>query len=120
MEDRPTSVARLLAPIALGVGLLALIVVLLTSGILGGGDAEAPAPKAASQQKEKAQTQAGEGRRSKGREDDLPSSTYTVKTNDTLGDIASKTGMSVERLQELNPEVDAQSLVSGQKLKLRE
>ena len=45
---------------------------------------------------------------------------YTVKTGDTLGAIAEKTGLTVERLQELNPELDPQALVSGQKIKLRE
>jgi LysM repeat protein len=47
-------------------------------------------------------------------------STYTVKTGDTLGGIAEKTGVKVETLQELNPELDPQALVSGQKIKLRE
>ena len=46
--------------------------------------------------------------------------TYTVKTGDTLGLIAEKTGVSVERLQELNPELDPQALLSGQKITLRE
>ena len=49
-----------------------------------------------------------------------PPATYTVKTGDTLGGIAEKTGVSVERLQELNPELDPQALVAGQKIKLRE
>ena len=30
------------------------------------------------------------------------------------------TGTTVERLQELNPELDAEALVAGQKIKLRE
>ena len=47
-------------------------------------------------------------------------STYTVKTGDTLGGIAEKTGVTVERLQELNPELDPQALLSGQKINLRE
>jgi LysM repeat protein len=46
--------------------------------------------------------------------------TYTVEVGDTLAGIAEKTGLTVERLQELNPEVDPQALVSGQELKLRE
>ena len=46
--------------------------------------------------------------------------TYTVKTGDTLARIAEKTGVSVDRLQELNPDLDPQALVSGQKIKLRE
>jgi LysM repeat protein len=48
------------------------------------------------------------------------SPTYTVKTGDTLGEIAQKTRVDVTRLQELNPELDPQALVSGQKIKLRE
>ena len=45
---------------------------------------------------------------------------YRVKLNDTLGLIAEKTGVPVERLQELNPELDPQNLVVGQRVKLRE
>jgi LysM repeat protein len=43
-----------------------------------------------------------------------------VKTGDSLATIAQKTGVTVERLQELNPQLDPQALVSGQKIKLRE
>jgi len=46
--------------------------------------------------------------------------TYTIKANDTLSGIAAQTGTTVERLQELNPDLDAQALVAGQKIKLRE
>jgi LysM repeat protein len=45
---------------------------------------------------------------------------YTVKLNDNLGLIAEKTGVSVARLEELNPELDPQNLIVGQKIKLRE
>jgi len=45
---------------------------------------------------------------------------YTVKLNDTLGLISEKTGVSVARLEELNPELDPQNLIVGQKIKLRE
>ena len=45
---------------------------------------------------------------------------YTVKTGDTLAGIAEKTGVPVEKIQEINPELDPQALVSGQKIKLRE
>ncbi|MEA2351873.1 MAG: LysM domain, partial [Thermoleophilaceae bacterium] len=44
---------------------------------------------------------------------------YVVKTGDTLGSIAQKTGVPVEKLQELNPTLDPQALVSGQRIKLR-
>ncbi len=43
-----------------------------------------------------------------------------MKTGDTLGAIAEKTGLDVETLLTLNPDLDPQALVSGQKIKLRE
>lgn len=46
--------------------------------------------------------------------------TYTVKLNDTLVLISEKTGVSVERIEVLNPDLDPQSLIVGQKIKLRE
>ena len=45
---------------------------------------------------------------------------YRVKLNDTLGLIAEKTGVPVERLQDFNPELDPQNLIVGQRVKLRE
>jgi LysM repeat protein len=46
-------------------------------------------------------------------------STYTVKPGDTLGMIAEETGVSVAELQELNPELDPQSLTVGDRIRLR-
>jgi LysM repeat protein len=45
--------------------------------------------------------------------------TYVVQPGDTLETISEKTGVSVERLQDLNPEVDPQALLSGAELRLR-
>jgi LysM repeat protein len=45
---------------------------------------------------------------------------YTVRTGDTLGGIAEKTGVAITTLEGLNPGLDPQALVAGQKLKLRE
>jgi LysM repeat protein len=44
--------------------------------------------------------------------------TYTVKPGDTLSSIAVKTGVSLERIQALNPKLDSQSLQTGQRVKL--
>lgn len=44
---------------------------------------------------------------------------YVVQNGDTLTSIARKVGVSVTRIQELNPGLDPQILVSGEKLKLR-
>jgi LysM repeat protein len=43
---------------------------------------------------------------------------YTVKPGDVLSAIAIKTGVPLDTLIRLNPNVDAQSLHAGQKLKL--
>ncbi len=45
---------------------------------------------------------------------------YRVRLNDTLGLIAEQTGVPVERLEALNPELDAQNLIVGQRIRLRE
>ena len=44
--------------------------------------------------------------------------TYIVKDGDVLSQIALKTGVPLATIQQLNPNVDAQSLHAGQKLKL--
>jgi LysM repeat protein len=103
---RRRSPARLLAPLALIACALALILVVSNSGSDDGADENG---SAAAQRTTTTDTAPRK----------QPAS-YTVKTGDTLGAIAEKTGLSVERLQELNPELDPQALVSGQKIKLRE
>jgi LysM domain len=45
---------------------------------------------------------------------------YRVRLNDTLGLIAEQTGVPVERIEELNPELDPQNLIVGQRIRLRE
>jgi LysM repeat protein len=46
--------------------------------------------------------------------------TYRVRSGDTLGAIAERVDVPVDRLLELNPDVDPQSLRAGQRLRLRE
>ena len=109
-EQSQRNPARLLAPAALAVVALVFLVVLLSSGS-GDGGREAGSQPAAKRGKGRAR-QRGAPR--------VRKATYTVKTGDTLGGIAAKTGVPVDRLLELNPELDPQALVSGQKIKLRE
>ena len=112
-ESGPRSPARLLAPLALVVFALAVAVVVLSSSVAddgdGGTDASADRTGTSAQTTTSSTTTTTPQR-----------ATYTVKTGDTLGLIAEKTGVSVERLQELNPELDPQALLSGQKINLRE
>lgn len=44
---------------------------------------------------------------------------YTVESGDTLTSIAHKTGIPVAEIQALNPEVDPQTLIAGEVLKLK-
>lgn len=45
--------------------------------------------------------------------------TYVIKSGDTLTAIAHATGVSVAKIEQLNPEVDPQILIAGEKLKLK-
>lgn len=45
---------------------------------------------------------------------------YVVKQGDTLSAIAMKTGVSVEEIQQLNPDIDVQALQPGARLRLRQ
>ncbi len=45
--------------------------------------------------------------------------TYKVKPGDSFAAIAEETGVDVDKLAELNPDVDPRALQPGQKLKLK-
>ena len=104
----PRSPARLLAPVALVLALGAVGYVLASSSSDGDGDN-------ANRTVEPPQRQDGRQQRRR------PQRTfYRVRLNDTLGLIAEQTGVPVERLEELNPELDPQNLIVGQRIRLRE
>jgi len=44
---------------------------------------------------------------------------YTVKSGDVLGAIAVKYGVSIERIRELNPDLDPNALRAGEVIRLR-
>lgn len=105
MNKRSSAPARVFATIALVGGVILLIAVIATS--LGdgedGGKDRSPAVQMGKQ--------GGEGGE--------PPKSYVVQNGDTLTSIARKTGVQVATIEELNPGVDPQILVSGEKLKLR-
>lgn len=115
MPDGPGPNLRLLAPVAVGVFAVAMVVVLFTSGALSGRDAS-----------ETAGSSSGEGRKERSeprrnrRERSREAAVYTVRAGDTLGSIANDNDVTVERLQELNPGLDPQVLTAGQRIRLRE
>jgi teichoic acid transport system ATP-binding protein len=97
---------RYLAPIALVVFTIVLIAVVASSG--GGQSSSSNHKPKASSVSRAARTPARTTRRK-----------YTVKAGDSLLAIAEKTGVPTDQLQRLNPDIDPQVLVPGQRLKLR-
>ena len=115
MDRRRGSRARLLAPISLLVFAFAFFLVIAGSNTSDDSDDR---PDRAGQREgggETTRTTATGTPRPRTRGD-----TYTVKTGDTLAAIAETVGVPVDTLLELNPELDPQALVSGQKIRLRE
>src|SRR3954447_21637277 len=108
---------RILAPVALIVFGLALVLIISSTGGSGGGGSGTSSSSA-----EKARdlgSSNAKSKKSKSATDKLPKSVYVVKSGDTLGSISQKVGVSVSKLQELNPNLDQFSLVAGQKIKIR-
>ncbi len=91
--------ARILAPLALIVVVVAFIVI-VTGSSSGGGETTG--------------SQQTTERENKG---EIPKR-YVVKPGDSLTSIADEFGISIKRIERLNPDLDAQTLVAGQEIKL--
>ena len=111
MQGRRRSPARLLAPLALLLAVAAVLLVVQASTDSNGSKDDDKASQTTTPTDETTDATTPTRR---------TRPTYTVKLNDTLGLISEKTGVSVERIEELNPELDPQNLIVGQKIKLRE
>lgn len=104
--------ARILASLAL-VGAVAAVLVVVSSETGGDGATRTPA--------------AGQGRNADatpgengGRQNRFAGArVYEVQEGDSLTAIAEQTGVQIETIEALNPDVDPQALIPGQKLKLR-
>jgi LysM repeat protein len=108
MKRKRSWIARFLALAALAAAVVAIIVVASNTNLNsksdhkgGGGQAHAQQEK---QQHKKPRTKA---------------KTYEVQSGDTLTAIAHKTGVPLAELQALNPELDPQTLIAGEVLKLQ-
>lgn len=103
MEKRTSVPARVLAAATLVVALIVAIAVV--GGALGGGsDHRGHHGHASGQAAAKAKK---------------APATYVVQSGDTLLAIAHRTGVPLVRIEALNPQVDPQILIAGEKLKLR-
>jgi LysM repeat protein len=108
---------RILAPVALIVFGLALV--LIISSASGGGGGGGTSSTSAEKARDLGTANTSKTKSRKSSSDKLPKSIYIVKSGDTLGSISQKVGVSVSKLQELNPNLDQFSLVAGQKIKIR-
>lgn len=109
-RGRRRSATRLLAPLALVLALAATLIVVQASN--RSDDSNDDSAKRTAKQNGATNTTPERPRRVR--------PTYTVKLNDTLSLISEKTGVSVEQIETLNPDLDPQNLIVGQKIKLRE
>lgn len=106
MTKRSKAPARALALLALVSGFVVLVVVVsaaLSGDSSDGGASSESAPKT----------------RSKPAPSKKAPKTYVIENGDTLTAIARRTGVPVAKIERLNPDVDPQILISGEKLKLR-
>jgi hypothetical protein len=104
---------RTLAPASLALFAVALLLVIALSlgGDSGSGESgETTSAPARSGQRDAARRAA---RSSGGRR------VYRVRAGDTLASIADRTEVPLQKLLELNPSVDPQGLVTGQRIRLR-
>jgi LysM repeat protein len=108
MKRKRSWFARLLALVALVAAVIAVIVVASNTNLHSDSNkGKANAATHAKQHKKQPQKP-----RTKAK-------TYEVQSGDTLTSIAQKTGVTVAEIQALNPEVDPQTLIAGEVLKLQ-
>jgi LysM repeat protein len=105
---------RLLAPVALAVAFLAVVLVISSSG---GSSSSQDAATTATTAKPAAKKpgKAAAKKKSAG----AGAKTARVGAGDTLGAISQRTGVPVSRLQQLNPGLNASALTVGETVKLK-
>jgi LysM domain len=113
-EMAPRSPARFLAPLALVAFSFALFMVVTSSST----DSESTAPNRATEARPDA-TRNGDGDDGERRERKGPRR-YTVQPGDTPSSIADETGVPLEEILRLNPDLDPQTLTPGQRIRLRQ
>ena len=106
---RRRSPARWMAPLALLGSIAAVLIVLqASSGESSNGDAPTTTASSGSGTTATQTVTTTKGRRF-----------YRIQPGDTLSSIADATGVPLEQIEALNPDLDAQSLVAGQRIDLR-
>ena len=105
MKKRSSVTARTLAVIAL-LGSFIVLVVVVSAALDSGGSGDSGRSRVQERHHHK------EVRKK-------TPATYVVKNGDTLTAIGHATGVGVAKIERLNPEVDPQILIAGEKIKLK-
>jgi LysM repeat protein len=103
-DYKPNQIVRAFAVMALIAAFILVVVVIATSGGGSGGNDNGNTQKANV-------SKAGQRAVRRG--------VWIVHSGDTLGSISLKTGIDVTTLQTLNPDLDPQTLLEGQRIALR-
>jgi LysM repeat protein len=106
-DSQPNQVARVVAVFALVAAFLLVVITIATTG--GGGSDNGGSDSA--DEESSGPTAVGERA--------LENGVWVVREGDTLNEIAEETGLSEDELLELNPDIDPQILVTGQRISLR-
>jgi LysM repeat protein len=109
------SPVRFLAPLALVAVVVALFSVVSSSQ----SPDEEPAPNQATETQRQSSPSEDDDRR-EGRRERRQRRTYVVEPGDTPSAIAEETGVPLEEILRLNPDLDPQTLSPGQRLRLRQ
>ncbi|HZO59792.1 MAG TPA: LysM domain-containing protein [Solirubrobacterales bacterium] len=119
MSAQQQSPLRLLAPAALAVFAIAFLIVVIAS-VGGDGDTSTNDRAAATSDRERGTRNARQRREPRTvTRDNSNRRFYTVRAGDNLALIADRTGVPLEELRTLNPDLDPQALVTGQRVRLR-
>jgi len=113
------SPARFLAPLALIAVVVALLAIISSSGSGSGSTTNEPTTTPAASTTKKKSSSAKAKAKAKRTTTSAGPKTYTVQVGDTLGGIANKTGVPLNKIQELNPNVDPHTMNAGQEIRLR-
>jgi LysM repeat protein len=105
-EYKPNLVARIAAVLALVAAILAFIVLVVTTGSDGGDNGGT-------------ERRSGQSGPSKAGDRAVQRGVWIVREGDTLAQISEETGLGVDDLLQLNPDLDPQALIQGQRIALR-
>jgi hypothetical protein len=117
MPDR--SPARWLAPLALAAFVIAFAAAIGMFSGMGGGDETAAQPEAPAGAADNGNGEEAEEAADEDEERPRRRRHYRVRPGDTPSAIAERTGVPLEQIEELNPDLDPQLLSPGDRIRIR-